>query len=372
MHYLKRNSLLSIAFISVFLFVSLISSAALAGNGSGGGTNPPLLQSACLAAVSSNVSAASAQLGENMKLADNPPTIRLQFATNIADSTVWTNNQNYVTLYNGSHSMVPVNVSRIDPKVNFSERNYIFVTPATALAPGSYTIAIGAGLTSKNGISAGKEQSVGFSIAGDTGNNNNNGTGNNSDNNTSGNDNENNNNKDNSNGVVLTDINGHWAQSDISKLVDSGVIYGYPDRTFKPERVISRAEFVTIIVHAFNLEPKNGKVFEDTSNHWARSYIATAAGYGIVSGYNSTNFGPNDSLTREQMAVIIDKALKLNSTAGGKTFSDQAEISAWAKDAVIRANQNGILSGYPDNSFRPGLKATRAQAAVTVVNALNK
>lgn len=351
MYYPNRKSLFSVLFISIFIIASLTSSIALAGNGGGGGTNPPLLQSACLASINSNSSSAGDRLGENMNLTNNPPTIRLEFATNVADNTVWNNNKDYITLYDGNHSMLPINVSRIDPNVNNAEKDYIFVTPEKALDSGSYTITMDARLTSKNGVSAGQEQSVNFSVASATGNND-----------TGGN---------NNNHVIFTDITGHWAEPDISKLVKISVISGYPDGTFKPDNTITRAEFVTIVVRAFELEPKTGKIFDDISSHWAKDSIATAVGYNIVSGYNSSNFGPDDNITREQMAVIIDKALELGNTANVKTFSDETEISAWAKDAVARVSQAGIVSGYPDNTFRPQAKATRAEAATIIVKTLD-
>ncbi|MGR6836660.1 S-layer homology domain-containing protein [Syntrophomonas erecta] len=168
----------------------------------------------------------------------------------------------------------------------------------------------------------------------------------------------------------LKDTTGHWAEANISKLVALGAVSGYPDGSFKPDNTISRAEFATILVKAFNLQPKEGKVFSDTANHWAKDYITTAAGYGIVGGYDADNFGPNDNITREQMAVMIDKAAKLANTAPGKSFADGAQISDWAKEAVGRASGKGIISGYPDNTFKPKATATRAEAVTVVVNAL--
>lgn len=170
--------------------------------------------------------------------------------------------------------------------------------------------------------------------------------------------------------VNLSDIQGHWAQKNIEELVASGAIAGYPDGTFKPDQGISRAEFATIVVKAFKIPEKNGKVFNDTANHWAKNFIATAAAHGIVSGYSDTAFGPNDPITREQMAVMIVKAAKLAEAQEGKTFADGDKVSAWAKNAVATASEKNIISGYPDNTFRPQDGATRAQAATIIINSL--
>lgn len=168
----------------------------------------------------------------------------------------------------------------------------------------------------------------------------------------------------------LKDISGHWAETNISSLVAAEAVSGYPDGTFKPNNTITRAEFATILVKAFKLNLKEGKVFNDTADHWARESIATAAGHGIVNGYSDTAFGPDDNITREQMAVMIVKAAKLTNTAEGKIFADKARISDWAQEAVSGASGKGIISGYPDNTFRPKANATRAEAVSVIVKAL--
>ena len=168
-----------------------------------------------------------------------------------------------------------------------------------------------------------------------------------------------------------TDIDGHWAQSQIENLTAQAVISGYPDGTFKPEKSIARAEFATALVKAFKLESNNSKVFDDTADHWARDYIATAHAAGIVSGYSEAAFGPDDPINREQMAVMIVKAAGLENGGGGKAFADDSKISAWAKEAVSTAGGHNVISGYPDNTFRPQGNTTRAEAAVVLNNAMS-
>lgn len=170
--------------------------------------------------------------------------------------------------------------------------------------------------------------------------------------------------------VSLNDIQGHWAEEYIVELATSGVIGGYPDGTFKPDQGISRAEFATILVKAFQLPEVDGKEFADTSEHWAGKSIATTAAHGIVSGYSDSKFGPDDPITREQMAVMIVKAAKLVETEQELTFADQAEISAWAKGFVATASNNELISGYPDNTFRPQKGASRAEAVTVIIKAI--
>jgi len=170
--------------------------------------------------------------------------------------------------------------------------------------------------------------------------------------------------------VPLTDIAGHWAQANIQKLVAAGAISGYPDKTFKPDANISRAEFAVTLVKALKLAPKSGKVFNDTAKHWAKDSVATAQAYGIINGYSDTQFGPDDKITREQMAVMVAKAANLTAGANAKTFTDAAKVSAWAKDAVIATSSNGIINGYPDGSFKPQANATRAEAVTVIAKVL--
>ncbi|PKM76819.1 MAG: hypothetical protein CVU90_10355 [Firmicutes bacterium HGW-Firmicutes-15] len=171
--------------------------------------------------------------------------------------------------------------------------------------------------------------------------------------------------------VTLTDIAGHWAEANINKLVAMGGVSGYSDGSFKPDENISRAEFVTVLVKAFKLETKSGKVFEDTMNSWAKDYIATATAYGITNGYNDQIFGANDLITREQMVVMVVKAAKLVPEAGAITFADSASISPWAQEAIATSIKKGIIKGFSDNTVRPGKNATRGEAITVIANALN-
>ncbi len=168
----------------------------------------------------------------------------------------------------------------------------------------------------------------------------------------------------------LHDISGHWAEENIRKLVERGAISGYPDGSFKPDSEISRAEFTAIIVKAFAVTPKGEKLFADTINHWAKDSIAAAASRGIVNGFNENSFGPDVSITREQMSMIIIKAAGLGQEATGLTFADKNSISSWAEASLATAVNRGIIRGYPDNTLRPLGHATRAEAVTVIVNAL--
>lgn len=168
----------------------------------------------------------------------------------------------------------------------------------------------------------------------------------------------------------LKDVAGHWAINSISQLVELGSISGYPDGSFRPDSTITRAEFATVLVKTFKLKGTGGKTFADTTAHWAKETIAIAAANGLVSGYTDGTFGPDDLVTREQMAVMIVKAAKLAPAAAEPLFADSSSISAWAREAIATAAKSGIINGYADNTVRPGGNATRAEAVTVIINAL--
>ncbi|MDQ6421416.1 chondroitinase family polysaccharide lyase [Paenibacillus sp. LHD-117] len=168
----------------------------------------------------------------------------------------------------------------------------------------------------------------------------------------------------------FSDTQGHWAEEGIRELVKAGIINGYQDGTFAPEKRVTRAEFAVILVKAFKLQAKSGAGFADTDSHWAKASIETAAANGIISGYSADSFGPDDPITREQMAAMIVRAAKLPATAGETSFADQADISGWAQAAVAAAAESGLITGYENGSFKPQAHASRAEAVTILLRAM--
>src|SRR5690606_37654603 len=105
-------------------------------------------------------------------------------------------------------------------------------------------------------------------------------------------------------------------------------------------------------------------IFADTAGHWAESRIQEAVARGIVSGYPDGSFRPNGAVTRAEFAVMLTKGLKLSGSeaaASGLNFTDRDSIRPWAQNAIVQALQAGIISGYEDGSFRPSREVTRAE-----------
>lgn len=168
----------------------------------------------------------------------------------------------------------------------------------------------------------------------------------------------------------FTDLEGHWASGSIMDLVELGVIQGYPDNSFRPDKKMTRAEFVTIVIKALNLQGSSDKEFADTTSHWAQDAISTAAGLGIVNGYSDNTFGPDELVTREQIATMVVRAAQIADTESNIRFSDVAEISGWARSALAAAIANGLVNGYPDGTLKPQGNTTRAEAATLILRAI--
>ncbi len=160
---------------------------------------------------------------------------------------------------------------------------------------------------------------------------------------------------------------GYWAQRDIDQLLAADIVNGYPDGTFQPEGAVTRAEFVKMLVLALGLAPGTGGTsFSDVAaDAWYAPYIAAAVQAGLVQGITPSTFGPQQTLTREQMAVLLARALKLTGSAA-LSFSDAGQIAAWAVGGVQAAVAAGYLNGLPGGTFQPLDAATRAQVAKVV------
>lgn len=176
--------------------------------------------------------------------------------------------------------------------------------------------------------------------------------------------------------LTFNDIAGHWAEQDIKDMVAKNVVSGVTNTTFEPDRNITRAEMATLIAKALKLTSKNAAKFDDVNaGDWFYATVNAAANAGIIQGYDG-KFRPNDTVTREEMAVMIAKAYQF---AGGtlesgnvSNFTDGKQISTWAASYVGSVTKAGLISGMADGRFAPQENATRAQATSLIKRLLAK
>lgn len=173
--------------------------------------------------------------------------------------------------------------------------------------------------------------------------------------------------------AVFSDVSsGFWAYSYIELLASKGIVNGFPNGTFQPNAEVTRAQFVKMLVLTLGLQPGTGATtFTDVpSTAWYAPYVSAAVQDGLVAGLTPTTFGPNQPLTREQMAVLLARALKLSQTTTLQ-FTDDAQIAPYALTAVEEAVAAGYFNGFPNGTFQPAGTATRAQAAKILAMVLN-
>ncbi len=163
---------------------------------------------------------------------------------------------------------------------------------------------------------------------------------------------------------------GHWAKDEIDYLLSKEIVSGYPDGTFKPDKPITRAEFVKIINKIIGNKGKSHVSFKDINeNDWFYDEVAKAIKSGYVQGYGDNTFRPNNPITRQEAAKILVTAFRLeDDNLNSGSFVDQKEISDWAQEYVLLLKNKGYVSGYADGSFRPNAPITRAESVKMITN----
>ncbi|OAB34019.1 cadherin-like beta sandwich domain-containing protein [Paenibacillus glacialis] len=174
--------------------------------------------------------------------------------------------------------------------------------------------------------------------------------------------------------VKFSDIAGHWAQASIKQAVNSGIVKGYANGTFKPNNTVTRAEFAVMLMNALKPQGNGAELtFTDKAEigTWAQKAVAQGVQVGIINGYSNGTFGPNAEVTRAEMAVMIAIALGQSVGTNASTgFADDKDIPAWAKGSIAYVKQAGIVNGKGDNRFVPQDSATRAEAVTVLLNML--
>ncbi len=167
--------------------------------------------------------------------------------------------------------------------------------------------------------------------------------------------------------------NNMFAGCDINKLASAGVLVGYPDRTYKPNLPILRSEFASAMVAGLQLENVpafDQQIFKDVSTrHWANSDIDKAYNRGIMAGYPDDSFKPNKSVSRAEALASMAKVIPgCMSTADAentlKAYPDANELPGWASIPVAESLNAGLTKDLPDNThIRPNEEASRADIA---------
>ena len=164
-----------------------------------------------------------------------------------------------------------------------------------------------------------------------------------------------------------------WALEAVNYLYGKGIVSGKSKTEFAPGDSVTRAEFAKILVNAMSVEVAgyNNEFTDVFASEWYAPYVSAAAQKGIIMGSDG-KFMPNDKITRQDMALMIKRALNLGDEGFEVVFEDSEKISGYAQKAVYAIYKKGIMKGAGDGFFNPLMNASRAEAAQTVYNMLNK
>jgi hypothetical protein len=162
--------------------------------------------------------------------------------------------------------------------------------------------------------------------------------------------------------AAFSDTEGTKDWSVIKKWSDYGVLKGYEDGTFRPDSKITRGEFAAVVDRVLQLKAAGKNSFSDLGDTWHKDYILRMVAAGIMKGDIGGTIRPNDSISREEAFVMLDRAFSTTPTeAGLNKFTDSSEISQWAKAEV------GGLAAYIDGTkLRAQEDITRAEVVSTI------
>lgn len=167
----------------------------------------------------------------------------------------------------------------------------------------------------------------------------------------------------------------HWAKNYIEYSIEQGYFKGTSDTTFSPDDSMTRGMFVTVLgryeqskgninLNDYKLSP----FYDIAAEQYYTKSVLWAYENDIVEGMSSNTFAPNDFITREQAAVILNRYLKLDEKLSlniTTAYKDWKDVSEWARDSVAATTQYGLFVGY-NNCFNPKANITRAEMAVLI------
>lgn len=169
-----------------------------------------------------------------------------------------------------------------------------------------------------------------------------------------------------------------WYYEAVKYVYEKGMMNGTAANLFSPNAATTRGMIVTILYRLEGEPAAGGPAFTDVpAGQWYTSAVGWAAANGIVDGYGNGRFGPNDIITREQLAAIL---YRYTAFKGGDTsaradtgaYRDGAEISSYALDAISWAVAAGVINGVGDGRLAPKESASRAQVAQMLMNYWNR
>jgi spore germination protein YaaH len=169
------------------------------------------------------------------------------------------------------------------------------------------------------------------------------------------------------NGHSFRDIAGHWAENDILYLYNKKIVSGRDTYRYVPDAGVTRAEAVALLSRVFNWEKASMNPFDDVpNNHWAKEPILQAYNHSIIRGVAANKFGPEQKLTRAQLAVILQRAFDIKISGEPKYDFKDVPQNHWAAYEIYTLKNKGLVGGRTLEKYAPDSPVTRAELAAMV------
>ncbi|WP_027400300.1 S-layer homology domain-containing protein [Anaerovorax odorimutans] len=178
----------------------------------------------------------------------------------------------------------------------------------------------------------------------------------------------------------ITDIKGHWAETNIKEAVKLGIVNGYPDGKFLPDNLIKREEFFKLITNVLTQTPDASNVnlkFKDVvADEWYVPTIKIAVAGNLTQGYEDGTFGIGKMMSRQEAAKVAASVIQVNNVPegakGAESVKDKNQIGEWAYPYVDIMFKKGYMKGDTEGNFRPTNAITRAEATTILLNISKK
>lgn len=182
----------------------------------------------------------------------------------------------------------------------------------------------------------------------------------------------------------LPDVAGHWAASLVAALEAQGIVSGDNLGRFTPDASLTRAQIAKLFSVGLGFESDASVLSRYPSRypdvplwHWGRGYIESSTELGLMDGFPDGRFGPDEEVTRAQLAVLTVRAAGLAERARlarlqPTAYSDDGAVPAWARGSVFVAQQEGLMTGMPDSSFHPNRAVTKAEGTAMVFRLIHR
>ena len=169
----------------------------------------------------------------------------------------------------------------------------------------------------------------------------------------------------------FADTEGHWAEASVDRWSGRGILTGYGSGAFGPDDPITRAQLAALLDRLFGwTEAARAGSFADlTGDEWYAGAVLRAAAAGVLQG-SGGRVRPNDPVTRQETAVMLERALALSAAGAGRDFPDGDRIADWARDAVDVMSGLGLITGGDGGAFEPLRSITRAETAALLDRAV--